>query len=308
MEIQKTRKKVILTGGTGTIGRAIIEECTLRKWEVCVIVNPASKRKESIPKNEFVSIVECDLKNIQDLCILPQCQGAEHFLHLGWEGTFGIERQNEERQQKNIVYALEACKTAQKIGCKTFLYAGSQAEFGRVEGRLNGNVSTHPENAYGKAKLSAGLKTRELCKKLGIKHIYFRILSIYGPGDGENTMISSTIRKLQAGISPEFTPAEQMWDYLYSQDAAVAMLDACERGKTDRIYCLGSGVARPLREYIEIMGEIVNPKISLGIGALPYGEKQVMHLQADISDLTEDFGFEPKVSFEEGIRKLRMER
>ena len=94
-----------------------------------------------------------------------------------------------------------------------------------------------------------------------------------------------------------------MWDYLYSEDAARALYLLGQKGRDGRTYCIGSGQARPLREYIEMLRDAINPALPLGIGEVPYGENQVMYLCADISDLTRDTGFVPEVTFEEGIRR-----
>lgn len=300
-------KKVILTGASGAIGIAVIKKCYELGWDVCTVIRPGSQRNIRYMKQYQADIVECDLADIHRLQEYEICQNADYFIHLGWCGTFGEQRNDDSMQQKNVEYALSACEVASGLGCEAFLFAGSQAEFGRVEGLLNQEVETHPENAYGRAKLEAGHRTRELCKLKGMRHIYMRILSVYGPGDGLETMVSSTIRKLRDGVSPKFTPGEQLWDYLYSDDAAEALLLSCEKGKADRIYCLGSGTAKPLREYIEQIGKIVNPEVALQIGALPYGSNQVMHLCADITALQEDTGFIPKVEFAEGIRRICME-
>ena len=111
-----------------------------------------------------------------------------------------------------------------------------------------------PENGYGMAKLCAGQMSRELCAKLGIRHIWARILSVYGPCDGAKTMVMSSIRQLLAGESPAFTKGEQQWDYLYAKDAGRALYLLGEKGRAGSIYCLGSGQKRPLREQSLALG------------------------------------------------------
>ena len=54
---------------------------------------------------------------------------------------------------------------------------------------------------------------------------------------------------------------------------------------------------------MEILRDTIDEKLELGFGDVPYGDKQVMHLCADISNLTEDTGFRPEVGFEDGIRE-----
>ena len=92
-----------------------------------------------------------------------------------------------------------AVDAAAEMRCSVFIGAGSQAEYGRFEGKLNANVPTFPENGYGIAKLCAGQMTRIRCNQKGIKHIWTRILSVYGPYDGSGTMVMSTIEKLLSG-------------------------------------------------------------------------------------------------------------
>ena len=137
----------------------------------------------------------------------------------------------------------------------------------------------------------------------GMRHIWTRILSIYGPYDGENTMVMSTIYKLLNSEKPSCTKGEQMWDFLYSKDAALAMRLLGEKGTDGRTYCIGSGKARPLKEYIDIIGQNANKNVTIGYGDIPYGPLQVMYLCADITALREDTGFEPRYSFEDGIKE-----
>ena len=111
----------------------------------------------------------------------------------------------------------------------------------------------------------------------------------------------STINKLKKGEVPQFTKGEQMWDYLYSGDAAEAFRLTGEKGVDGRVYILGSGHAQPLAEYIRMIRDIVAPNAEIRLGAIPYSEKQVMHSEADISSLHDDLGWTPKISFSEGI-------
>ena len=206
-------------------------------------------------------------------------------------------------QSDNIKYTLDAVNLAQRLGCKTFVFAGSQAEYGRVAGTISPQTPTFPENGYGMAKLCAGTMSRVLCNKLNIKHIWARIVSVYGAFDGELTMITSTINKLLKGETPDFTACEQQWDYLYSKDAATAMYLVAEKGKNNQIYCLASGKSYPLRYFVETLRNAINPQAALNIGAIPYTEQQVMNLCVDIDNLRNDTGFVPQYSFEEGIKE-----
>ena len=293
-------KRVVITGPTGAIGIALIQELIDRDIEVIAVVRPGSKRIHHIPNHEKVNIVECDLNQLADLPALITFP-CDTFYHLGWDGTFGNSRNNMKGQLQNIQYTLDAVHSAKKLGCTTFIGTGSQAEYGRTEAKLNGSTPVFPENGYGIAKLCAGQMSRIECEAENMTHIWTRILSIYGPYDGENTMISSTIRTLLEGEKPSSTKGEQQWDYLYSKDAAYALYLLGKKGVHGKTYCIGSGKTKQLQEYITIIRDSIDPQLPLGLGEIPYAPKQVMHLCADITDLEKDTGFAPRYPFECGI-------
>ena len=295
-------RRVVITGATGAIGMALIGLCITKKIEVLVLCRKDSRRNARIPEHPLIHMQACSLEQMKDW--RPDSgEGYEVFYHFAWAGTTGAARNDMYLQNKNVEYTLDAVRLAKRLGCHTFVGAGSQAEYGRAEGKLSENTPVRPENGYGIAKLCAGLMSREECHSLGMKHIWTRVLSVYGPYDGEHSMIMSSIRELLGGREPELTAGDQIWDYLYSGDAARAFLLLGEKGRDGAAYCIGSGEERPLKEYLYLLRDAVNPALPLGLGKRPYGGKQVMHLSADITRLQEDTGFSPEVPFEEGIRK-----
>lgn len=295
-------KRIVMTGATGAIGMALIGVCIKNNVEVLVLCREDSARVKRIPKHPLVHVRICDLVQMKDWKPDEQ-KKYEVFYHFAWAGTTGAARNDMYLQNRNVEYTLDAVRLAKRLGCHTFVGAGSQAEYGRVEGKMDENTPVRPENGYGIAKLCAGLMSREECHSLGVKHIWTRVLSVYGPYDGENSMIMSTIRRLLDGKEPELTAGDQLWDYLYSDDAARAFFALGENGRDGAVYCVGSGTARPLKEYMYLLRDAVAPSLPLGLGKLPYGERQIMYLCADITQLHEDVGFVPEISFEEGIKR-----
>lgn len=310
-------RQSIVTGPTGAVGMALLGRLLEEKLAVAAVVRPGSSRKERILKafggNPLLTLVECGLDELGSLSGKLTDSGfaigsRENrmqgfvFYHLGWDGTFGNSRNNMYGQNCNVKYALDAVAAAADCGCDTWIGTGSQAEYGRVEGSLNALTPPFPENGYGMAKLCAGQMTRVMAKDAGLRHIWTRILSVYGPYDGENTMVMSTIRALLAGERPACTKGEQQWDYLYSGDAGRALYLLGQSGRDGKVYCIGSGKVRSLREYIEQIRDEADSSAQIGFGEIPYSDRQVFHLCADISELTKDTGFVPEVSFADGIR------
>lgn len=296
-------KRVIITGATGTIGTALIKELIKQNTEVLVLCHRYSKRISNIPQSPLVTLKECSL---DELSSLENDTGKEYdvFYHFAWQGTNGNDRNNYELQIQNVKFALDAVDVAKRFGCKKFIGAGSQAEYGRVEGVLKPDTPTNPEMGYGVAKLCAGQMTKLKAHSLGMQHVWMRVLSIFGPNDGVVSMVASTIIRLRNGETPQFTKGEQIWDYLYSGDAAEAFCLVGEKGIDGSVYVLGSGKPKPLRDYIEALRDVVSPGAELDFGAVPYGEKQVMYLCADVSKLQQDTGWESTTEFSEGIRQI----
>lgn len=306
-------KTVAISGCTGPIGTALIKKCIKEGIKVIAYVRPGSERRDLIPKHDLVKISDYDLKDFAKMSRLSgmlKLPEVDAFYHLAWEGTAEDKWDDAETQTVNIQYTLDAVKLAHAMKAGVFVGAGSQAEYGRVDDILRPDTPVNPENAFGAAKLCAGQLSRIMCAQFGIKHIWTRILSVYGPYDGNDTMIISTIRKLLKGEKPALTMGEQEWDYLYSEDAAEALylLGECnysteykDADRGGKIYCLGSGKSYPLKEYINVLRDVINKDIEIGYGEIPYSDKEVMHLCADISKLTEDTGFEPQMPFPKGI-------
>ena len=294
--------KAVITGATGAVGMALISELTKNNIEVLVFCRPGSNRNSRIKTGELVRVAECDLEGLKNYTPAPD-EKYDYFFHFAWAGTTGAARNDMHLQNKNVEYTLDAVELAERFGCSVFIGAGSQAEYGRVEGKLSDMTPTNPENGYGIAKLAAGRMSRIMCQSRGMRHMWVRILSVYGPYDNEASMVVSTLRAMMRGEEPEFTPGEQIWDYMYSEDAARALLAVAEKGHNGEVYCLGSGRPAMLKEYIEKMRDAANPECKLGFGKRPYAENQVMYLCADIEKLKNDTGFEVTYSFEEGIEK-----
>ena len=294
--------KAVITGATGAVGMALISELRANGDEVLVLCRPNSSRNDRIKAIEGVELAECDLKDLKDY--LPaEDERYDCFFHFGWIGTTGQARNDMFLQNKNVEYTLDAVSLAARFGCKVFVGAGSQAEYGRAQGKLSDKTPTNPEMGYGIAKLCAGQMSRIMCSSLGIRHVWARILSVYGPYDNEVSMVISTLRKMIAGEDAEFTAGEQIWDYMYSEDAAKALYAIAERGQDGGVYCIGSGQGAMLKEYITKMRDAANPDCEIGLGKRPYAPNQVMYLCADITKLTEDTGFVPTYTFDEGIAK-----
>ncbi len=294
-------KRIIVTGATGAVGSAVVRRALANGISVTCIVHQGTNRLGNLPKDERLRIVECNLSDYRNL----QMDGQyDAFIHLSWEKTFGASRDDAEVQTRNIRYTLDAVQLAHQCGCQVFVGAGSQAEYGVQSVDLTPDLPVNPVSGYGIAKFAAGKLSAMLCKSLGMRQNWVRILSVYGPNDGANTLISYLISELKVGRSPQLTKCEQMWDYLYADDAGDAILAVAENGIDGKAYPLGSGKGRRLSEYVEDIRDIVSPKTKIEFGAKEYYPHQPMHLVADVRELTEDTGWKPLFFFPNGIKNI----
>jgi len=292
-------RRAIVNGALGAVGQALVQGLLSRGMETWALCYPSDPRVSHLPPQAHV--IRLDMREIETLpTLLPE--GADAFFHLAWMATIGPNRDNALLQTENIRCAVLAAQTAKALGCSVFVGAGSQAEHGRIEGLVTADAPCFPTTGYGIAKLAAGQLTRLACARLSLRHVWARILSAYGPGGDTLSVIPTILAKLTHGEKPSLTAGEQQWDFCYTTDVAEALIRMAESGRDGAIYPVGSGETRSLREYFEIIRDAVDPSLPLGIGDLPYPPNQVMHLQADLTPLRRDTGFEPCVPFEEGIR------
>ncbi len=297
-------KKAVVTGPTGVIGTALTEKLALSGTEVFAVCRPDSKRINTITDHPGVHIVKCDLNDLSSLSAKIGCS-CDAFFHLAWEGTLDPNnRFDMYLQNRNIKYSLDAVKAAKELGCGVFVGAGSQAEYGVKTGAMKPDTFPEPISGYGMAKLCAGQMTRYMCRQYGIRHIWPRILSIYGIGDGKQTLISSAIIKMLSGERFSMTAGEQIWDYLYSGDAADALIAMAKKGRDGAVYVLGSGKTMKLREYVTVIRDLIDPRLEIGFGDIPYNKDQVMHMEADNRSLIEDTGWTPETCFRDGVETV----
>ena len=297
---------VAISGGTGMIGVALIK--TLLSTDIrniYVLCRMDSQKLNRLPQDKRIQVIPCDLEQITELPTLIDAK-CDIFYHFAWLGTGGAQRNLLiDSQAANIKYTLDAMDAAYALGCSKFIGAGSQAEYGLLDlDTIRPNSPCNPIQAYGIAKYAAGKLAMLKAEMLNMDCLWVRIFSVYGTLDRPNSMISSTITRLIEGESPLFTPALQRWDYLYENDAGEAFAAIGEHAIGRKVYCLGSGEARPLQEYLEELRRIVNPDVRLAIGALPYPSNAVMNLCADINELVGDTGWHPKTSFQRGIEEI----
>ena len=295
-------KNIIITGATGFIGSAVLTELLKQGARVTVLLRPHSNYSRLKNIFGFESIIFSDIldKNTIDLLCSRK---PEIFIHCAWQGVSGQDRNEEFQITSNLPFVLDTVKLASVTGCKQWIGLGSQAEYGNHNTRLDEDAPTRPTTLYGAAKLAAGIAALALCEARGMAGVWLRVFSTYGPGDSPHWFLPYVTQEFLAKRAPQLTKCEQFWDYLHVYDAARALFAVAD-GETAGIFNLGSGLALPLKNYIEEIRSELNSLILPDYGVLPYRSDQVMHLEADVRKLYKKTGWSPRIGVKEGIKNM----
>ena len=226
----------------------------------------------------------------------------EAIVHLAWEGVTGSDR-NHPIQLNNLTIAANLLQLASKIKISHWIGLGSQAEYGAMAHSIHEGMIGTPTNLYGQTKKALFKLTEQFCARENIRFAWMRLFSAYGPMENSHWLLSYVIRSCLDGIKPKLTGCEQLWDYLFVEDAAEALYEVLVNKEVSGDFNLGSGKVYSLSDIVHQIRDLINPSLSLGIGEIPYREDQVMYLEANISKLTAATGWNPKTSLKEGLEK-----
>ncbi len=295
-------RKIVLTGASGFIGAAVLKQLVRDGNQAVVLARKESKQERIKTLSGYQTIYYEDLCRQELIDTLAACK-PDAFIHLAWKGVGGKDRNEAFQVTENLPLAVHAVELAKAIGCQHWIGTGSQAEYGNPNCKVAETAPTNPTTLYGKAKLSSCWASLGLAESLGIKGSWVRIFSTYGVGDEPSWFIPYIISEIRKGNIPKLTQCEQLWDYLYVDDAARAILCVLYKELTG-IYNIGSGQAVTLRSVVERIKAALESSIDVEYGAVPYKNDQVMHLEADISKIRQLTGWAPEITIEEGINCL----
>jgi nucleoside-diphosphate-sugar epimerase len=328
--------RVVVTGATSFIGAATVRHLLEQGETVCAVVRPGSQNlqhlKESVPvgAEERLQVCELDLHRIEELPNRIHSQNekilsdqnhdkigklhlmeddlADAWIHIGWDGAGSENRTKRDVQQGNVVQSLAAVRTAAALGCRRFIFTGSQAEYGVCHDWIREDTQLYPVSEYGKAKVDFYTEAKSLCKSLKMEYIHTRIFSIYGPGDHPWSLVNTCLQTWRHGGDMQFGPCTQQWNFLYIEDIVDALYHLLTEGESG-CYNLAGEDTRPLRAYIEEIYELCGRRGTFTYGIRPQNAEGPADLMPDISKILKSTTWRPKVKFEDGIRTmLRLEK
>ena len=224
------------------------------------------------------------------------------FIHFAWAGSAGEARVDYNLQMQNALTTVECMKVAKKLGCSRFVCAGSIMEY-EVEAAIHTQESRPGMGyIYGMGKHIAHCMCKSVAASIGIDLLWPMITNAYGVGELSPRFVNTTLRKIINGEPLQFTSATQNYDFVYVSDVAKAFYLVAKNGKPFCEYMIGSGDAKPLKQFILEMVASCGPEAKPIFGDVPFTGTNMPLATFDIRDLKEDCSFEPEVSFAEGTK------
>ena len=293
-----------ITGASSFIGLELCRYLSDNGHKVIAMTRKKNIVLEEIAKNGNLQVYTADLQNVQ---ACASSVTADVFIHLAWAGTTHEERNNPEIHKKNVGFSLECVRLAKQMGCKLYVDAGSQAEYGIVPGEISEDTPCHPFSEYGKGKLEMFRSSCFLTEQLGLKYIHLRIFSVYGENDHENTLIMSSMQKLRLGETVSLRSGGQKWNYVYVKDAARQIAELSIQAIRDggfirEVYNISSNDTRDLKDFVISMKEISGSSSELIFGG--YNPENDVNLNPDTTKTSSVVKPLTMWSFEQVIQQM----
>lgn len=294
-------KRAIITGADGFVGSYTTGYFLQRGAEVLALDLP--EKPNRLRAQDGLIYKACDISNTDVWMREIPRNYYDMFIHFAWAGSAGPGRVDYKLQMKNALTTVECLKAAKALGCRRFVCSGSIMEY-EVEAAVHAQ-GTRPGMAYiyGMGKHIAHSLCKAVAADTGIDLLWPIITNAYGPGETSPRFINSVLRKIINGEPLQFTAATQNYDFVFVTDVARAFYLIAQNGRPFCEYVIGSGNARPLKEFIMEMQRTLAPEAVLQFGNVPFTGTNLPISVFDTTMTKKDCGFIVETSFDEGIRK-----
>ena len=276
---------IIMTGSTSFVGAATVRELLRRGHTVTAIVRPKSSKLDTI------------------------LEGNEEALLSGRLLVTENDLSEPEKLLEKVTKPQEVfCHFA--LGCKKFLFSGSQAEYGMHQDLITENTVCEPKSLYGEAKLAMREKGEKLCDELGLRYIHARIFSAYGPGDHPWTLVESCLDTFLSNKEMSLGACTQKWNFLYIDDLARGMAALCEapesafEGLKNPVFNFGGAETKVLKEFVEEIHELCGGQGESQYNTRGENAEGLINLMPSIEKLETVTGWKPEVDFKTGITRM----
>lgn len=295
--------KAFVTGGAGFIGSNLVSYLCDKGHSVTVLDNFSSSGRTSIDKR--AKLVHGSIGD--EVLLNKLIKGKDVVFHLAATGILKSSLENPRLHfENNFMNGVKILNVMRRHGVKKIVYSSSAAVYGDPrQSLIKESDVKHPTNPYGAAKYGFENVLSSYYHSYGIESVSLRYFNVYGPGDEQRPATRAVPNWIKSILRNEpivlYWGGKQIKDYVFVEDVARANLMAAEKGQGCLVYNIGSGVGRKMIDVAKILGNVFEKKIEIKKMGNRIGDSG--KLTADISLIKKDLGWEPKISFEDGLKR-----
>ncbi len=291
-------RKILVTGGSGFIGRHIVALLVERGYAVC-----AAGRAKSAMWPDAVEWRALDLFDAVQCERLMAEVRPDALMHMAWTATPGKFWTDPDNLDW-VAASLLLTRAFARHGGRRAVYAGTCAEYDWRLAKLD-ELSTplHPHTLYGQAKKSLFELLQKAGAQLDLSIAWGRIFFLYGDGEARGRLVSDTIASLLEGRPALCSEGTQLRDFMHVQDVAGAFVALLESEVTGAVN-IASGRSRPLRDVITLIGEHLDGSGLIRLGARPMQAGEPLELSAVTERLEKEVGFRPTFDLASGLAQV----
>jgi UDP-N-acetylglucosamine/UDP-N-acetyl-alpha-D-glucosaminouronate 4-epimerase len=298
--------KALVTGGAGFIGSNLVKTLVERGDDVRVLDNFSTGSRGNLEEFD-VDVVEGELRSYER--VHAAVRGVEIAYHLGALGSVPRSIQDPlTTSAVNVEGTLNVLLAARDAGARRVVFASSSSVYGDAPGMpRQESQPLAPLAPYAVAKLAAEQYCVVASRVHGLETVALRYFNVFGerqdPLSGYAAVIPKFIRLMLDGRRPTiFGDGETSRDFTHVENVVEATLAAADApAAAGRVMNVAFGNSHTLNELVAILKEM------LGVEVEPeYAEHRpgdVAESLADISLARELIGYEPRVDFEQGLRR-----
>lgn len=298
------RSVAVVTGGAGFIGSHMVDLLLERGYEVRVIDSLAGGRRENLAHHADEPRLCMEVRDLRE--IEPGdalFQGVDYVFHFAGIGDIvpSIDRPVD-YLSTNVMGTIHALEAARHAGAKKFVYAASSSCYGlATELPTTERAPISPQYPYALSKYLGEEAVLHWGQVYRLPVNSIRIFNAYGPRSRTTGAYGAVFgvflaQKLAGKPFTVVGDGTQRRDFVFVTDLARVFLAAAESDRHGQVYNVGAGNPQSVNRLVELLGgEVVRvPKRP--------GEPEVTW--ADISKVRRELGWEPRISFEDGVAAM----
>ena len=299
---------VLITGGAGFIGSTLASRLVSLGANVRVLDDFSTGHKSNVEQLE----VEVFEGSILDEAILQRSiSGCDCIFHLAAMVSVPASVKNPESCFEINAYGTKlVLQLAAEVGVRRVMFASSSSAYGpHAALPSNETMTPDPASPYAESKLAGEKAIRFCASTTNTDAVSLRYFNIFGPKQDPHSQYAAVVAAFMQALLNKRNPqmygdGSQTRDFTFIDNAVHANLLAASNKAplSGEVFNIGTGSSYSLLEMLESMTKALGVKPTVDFHAMREGD--VPHSRADISKATAAFGYEPVVSFEEGISRL----